>query len=146
MLRRKSLKRRVSLRSRKKGVRESKISSYKMDLQSKHSATLDEQKNHHPFRQSSLKKLGKRGLQWQRIRKELKERFRKAGITRCEICGSNFALGFAHRKKRAYCDEEELYKVALLCNDPCHREADSHGAQHMFDTINAIIKGRAIQP
>jgi hypothetical protein len=93
-----------------------------------------------------LKQLGKKGLQWQRIRKELKERFRKAGITRCEICGSNFALGFAHRKKRACCDEEELYKVALLCNDPCHREADSHGAQHMFDTINAIIAGRAIQP
>lgn len=36
--------------------------------------------------------------------------------------------------------------VALLCSEPCHRELDSKGHQHMFETVNAIIENRRIQP
>lgn len=60
---------------------------------------------------------------WNKVRAKLKVKFLEWGITTCELrykgCWVNNALGFAHRYKRALCDEQELYIVVLACNS-CH--------------------------
>jgi len=51
--------------------------------------------------------------------KKNKNNFQDKGITQCEICGSDYILRFAHRKKRRhYTKVEELSdfnEVLLLC-------------------------------
>jgi hypothetical protein len=89
--------------------------------------------------------IGPRTKQWVRIRNELKKRFAGVGITFCELCGSRFGLGFAHRKRRRNCDEAELHIAALLCTD-CHHSVDAHGSDHMYNAVNEIIRNRSVQP
>ena len=96
-------------------------------------------------RKKGMKRVGKKTREWDSIRKELKERFEKVGLTRCELCGSDWSLGFAHRKPRRYCDHDELYKTALLCQEH-HQECDAKGHEIMFLTINTIIENRKVQP
>jgi hypothetical protein len=77
---------------------------------------------------------------WENARRKLKQIFENAGITRCEVCQTDWALGFAHRKKRRHItDEKELMTVALLCN-PCHERIEYGG--DMFNQITAIIERR----
>lgn len=92
-------------------------------------------------RRTPMKRRGKRVDQWDRIRKVLKVQFERAGITRCEMCGSSYALGFAHRKPRRYCDESELAIVVLLCNE-CHRKVDSCGHENMKNMVEGLIAKR----
>jgi hypothetical protein len=88
---------------------------------------------------------GKKVKQWDAIRAKLKVAFAKAGIIRCEVCGIDNYLGFAHRFKRSKCSYEELHIVALLCNrDHDIFEAMSHEA--MFKEIDSIINRRRVQP
>lgn len=90
-----------------------------------------------------MPKLGLKGLQWAATRKKLKVRFEAAGITHCEMCGSSFALGFAHRKKRAnITTQEELEIVALLCNSPCHDAIEILPESEMGKQVDAIIASR----
>ncbi len=89
--------------------------------------------------------IGPRTKQWVRIRNELKKRFAAVDLTRCEVCGSRFGLGFAHRKRRRYCDEAELHICALACST-CHDDIDGHGPDHMYETVNNIIYNRFVQP
>lgn len=82
---------------------------------------------------------------WARIRKDLKKKFAKLGVTRCEVCGSDWALGFAHRFKRRFIvneiAEDELTVVALLCNS-CHDKIEFSGHENMKKAIDDIIKNR----
>lgn len=64
--------------------------------------------------------------------------------TECELCGSVFALGFAHRKKRRnITTQEELETVALLCNS-CHDKIEGLPESEMGKRIDAIIAARPI--
>lgn len=92
-------------------------------------------------RRTPMKRRGKRVDQWDRIRKFLKVQFERAGIVRCECCGSNFALGFAHRKPRRYCDESELHIVALVCQS-CHSVIDGSGHENMKNMVEGLIGKR----
>lgn len=60
-----------------------------------------------------MKQIGKKGRINQRANRELKKKFMALGIDRCEISGSNFGLGFAHRRKRReyYGQEEKLSDI-----------------------------------
>ena len=86
-------------------------------------------------------KAGRKTKEWNEVRAELKRKFSDMGITQCELCGRSDMLSFAHRKRRRFCDREELYNVALLCV-PCHESIDTQGSDFMFETINTIINER----
>lgn len=70
---------------------------------------------------------------WDKIRKSLKKEFEEKGITRCENCGTESFLSFAHRKKRREYynrdqkEEErqlgEFNECLLLCIK-CHEEIE----------------------
>ena len=79
------------------------------------------------MKRSPLKRLGKKGLAWEKVRRELKVKFQRAGITTCEIrghgCWYDNGLGFAHAKKRRNLGPGELSVVALACC-VCHDRID----------------------
>lgn len=80
--------------------------------------------------------------EWSRIRAKLKVEFERKGITRCEICNGNFALGFAHRLKRRFIvTDEEKRSVALLCQ-LCHDTIEFSGHTKMFVKITEVIEKR----
>lgn len=93
-------------------------------------------------RRQPMKRGGKRIEQWDRIRAVLKKQFLAASITRCEMCGSDYALGFAHRFPRRMCDEQELHIVALVCNYPCHKIIDGSGHANMKNMVEGLIAKR----
>ncbi len=93
-------------------------------------------------RRTPMKRRGKRVDQWDRIRAKLKIQFERAFITRCEMCGSSYALGFCHRFPRRMCDENELHIVALVCNDPCHKIIDGSGHANMKNMVEGLIAKR----
>lgn len=84
---------------------------------------------------------GGKTAQWDAARAKIKRKFEAAGITRCEVCGSDQFLGFAHRKKRRFIpkDDPELFVVALLC--VTHHDKIEHGG-NMFEEITNIIEKR----
>jgi hypothetical protein len=89
-----------------------------------------------------MRRFGKRGAAWNRVRASLKRDFDKLGIRFCENCGSTFNLSFAHRKKRRFITtEDELKCVALLCQI-CHEFIEYSGHDRMFETITRIIENR----
>lgn len=72
---------------------------------------------------------------WNKIRAKLKREFQEKGITRCELCGADNFLSFAHRKKRRYYynqdrkeEERQLgdYKEVLLLCVPCHERLETN--------------------
>lgn len=68
-------------------------------------------------------KAGKKVLEWQEIREQLKKEFAEKNITSCELkfegCTGNWALGFCHSKKRRFIEGNEIYEVILACSS-CH--------------------------
>lgn len=77
---------------------------------------------------------------WAKVRAEIKAEFAEMGVTRCEVCGTDGFLGFAHRYKRRHItDDAELRVVALLCVT-CHEKVEYGG--NMFEDVNAIIERR----
>lgn len=97
-----------------------------------------------------LKRAGKKTLAWEAARRLLKIRFLASGITTCEAmfphqCSRDWALSFAHSKKRNDIVGDEIYEVALLCPE-AHRIADAGSKEHMHETILAIINAREVQP
>lgn len=92
-------------------------------------------------------KPGKKTLAWNAQRQALKTRFESVGITTCElklggICMDDFALSFAHEKKRGDLLPGELVRVALSCS-ACHEyiERQIHKDQ-MYDIVHSVIEGR----
>lgn len=72
-------------------------------------------------------KQGKRGVMNAKANKILEELFLSKGITRCEICGSNFGLTWMHRKKKRYYNTvkemSDFNQVILACLK-CHSELE----------------------
>jgi putative intracellular protease/amidase len=83
-----------------------------------------------------------RAKKWPQVRAKLKRQFEAMGITCCEICGSSFALSFAHRLKRRFITTmDELATAALLCQQH-HTQIEHSGHERMFETITQIISSR----
>lgn len=94
------------------------------------------------MKRSPLKRLGKKGLAWEKCRRELKTKFKRAGITFCERCGYDNHLGFAHTKKRRNLGPGELSVVALLCN-ACHDQIEILPEPEMTKIVLDIITNRS---
>lgn len=68
------------------------------------------------------------------------------GITRCEICGTDFALSFAHRKKRRHynslaelTDEKEWVLACIDCHNK-YLEWDTEVRDIWFDKLRGTIR------
>lgn len=84
---------------------------------------------------------------WDAIRARLKPLFERAGLTSCEFgydgCLRNFALGFAHSKRRRNIMGDEIEEVALACAN-CHSDLDGHGEAHSIKAVRAVIAARLV--
>jgi len=97
-----------------------------------------------------MKKAGKKTKEWIDVRKELVDRFAKAGIVKCEIrhdnCQRDNYLGFAHLDKRTKLTKDDLYKVVLACQS-CHYWVEFETSRgFMRSYLSQIIKERRVQP
>ena len=80
------------------------------------------------MKRTPLKRMGKIGKRNVNANRKLKDLFVSKGITQCEMCGSTFALSFAHRHKRIWYREfpellSDFNQVLLLCV-PCHEKIE----------------------
>jgi hypothetical protein len=80
------------------------------------------------MKKTRLKHIGKIGKRNINAVRKLKEIFMDKGITQCELCGSTFALSFAHKHKRVWYREfpellADFNQVLLLCV-PCHEKIE----------------------
>lgn len=103
-----------------------------------------------PFRRDvsgnygGLKKVGNnsRSKGWRREWPGLKRELERAGITRCERCGSDYFLTPAHSLKRRHImNRTEMREIALLCQ-PCHSDLELSGEAKMYPAVRAIIAAR----
>lgn len=96
-----------------------------------------------------LPKTGKRTQQWEKVRRNLKPKFERAGITSCELrwpgCWKDNALGFAHAKHRRNLGPGELSIVILVCNI-CHDLLDKLPDEDTEHIVMKTISERKIQP
>lgn len=100
-------------------------------------------------KKKGMRQLGKRGLEWAKIRIELKEEFRAMGIERCEVCGSSFNISWGHAVKRRYLRKdapighpEHIKTVVLLCVSPCHESIEKLPHDQMRNRVMQIISER----
>jgi hypothetical protein len=77
----------------------------------------------------------------QQVNKKLRKLFKDKGITRCELCSSDWGLTYAHRhKRRWYYGQENLLsdfnQVLLLCLK-CHNriEYDQELTNQIFERL-----------
>lgn len=98
-----------------------------------------------PKRRRGLNPRGKKTVEWESIRAELKIAFARLGITRCELrypgCWTDDSLGFAHSKKRRNCSGRDLWTVILSCNG-CHDKIEVLPEKEMERIVLRIIAGR----
>ncbi len=84
------------------------------------------------------------------MRRNLKPKFEKAGITTCELrihpgCMRDNWLGFAHKRKRRNLGPGELSEVIIACN-PCHDAIEALPEGEMARIVTATITERVVQP
>lgn len=89
---------------------------------------------------------GKKTKQWSSDRRKLKEAFKAAGITTCEVklpgCWGGDGLGFMHsRKRRNVVTESDRTEVCLGCN-PCHDAWEALGEARMGELVREVIANR----
>ena len=86
---------------------------------------------------------GKKSLEWEELRKELKKEFDRKKINRCEArlegCWDKSGLTFAHPNKRRHC--EDLREVALACIN-CHDIIEKWPEKDMEEFVRNIINNR----
>lgn len=89
-----------------------------------------------------MKRIGKKTKAWDSVRRRLKIVFEAASITRCEVCGTDNGLGFAHSlPRRNIRTKEAMEEVALLCFID-HDRIDSSGHIKQYTKIREIIAAR----
>lgn len=91
-------------------------------------------------------KPGRKTLEWDQERARLKIEFEQMGVTECELrypgtCWHDYALGFAHSKKRRFLKRHELKHVILCCN-PCHNILESLPHDLMEVEVDQVIRNR----
>ncbi|HSE35658.1 MAG TPA: hypothetical protein VLG74_00055 [Blastocatellia bacterium] len=97
---------------------------------------------------------GKKTKAWDSARATIKRRFEKAGITTCELrgsekvphdCGNDNFLGFAHDAKRRKLAASDLYRVILICHF-VHDIIEVWPPEKMKAIVNETIENRKVQP
>lgn len=90
-----------------------------------------------------IKRIGKIGKRNVEANKILKEIFLEKGIVRCEVCGTDNFLSFAHRHKRDWYRScpyllSDYNQVLLLCV-PCHAtiEVSKEKTERLFETLRS---------
>lgn len=103
-------------------------------------------------------KAGKKTLEWEAVKKQLKIAFENAGITTCEVgpvlmndarywmqaekSRHNFFLTWAHGKKRRHLEENELVTLVALCCVDCHNFIEQLPEAEMQAIIEECIRIR----
>ena len=131
---------RPGFKNRGNGLARSAFVRKKADAEKKRVET----KRRARVRRAKLKKVGdnSKSKLWPRAWRKFKPKFERAGIDRCEECGSKYFLTPAHTLKRRHITNElELNEVAILCQ-PCHEKYELMGEEKMCKAIRAIIAGR----
>ncbi len=102
------------------------------------------------LKRTPMKRVGKRTLAWDSMRRKLKVAFQRAGITTCELqmdglCWWNDGLGFAHSRKRRNIPPGSplLAECALACNY-CHDIAEKMPESEMRSLILVVISERKV--
>jgi len=93
------------------------------------------------MKRTAFKRRGKAQEYWYECKQKLKQEYEERGITRCEICGTDFGLSFHHRSKRwTYIRRpEDLGKfsetilLCLICHDKL--EADKELTKLWFNKL-----------
>lgn len=93
-------------------------------------------------RKTPLKRTGTKTRAWESLRRILKREFAAKGVTRCEMCGTDNYLSFAHAQKRRKLNEAGLRVVALLCLR-CHDRIEVLPAAEMETEVTTLITKRA---
>lgn len=97
-------------------------------------------------RKAALRRVGKRGREWEQARAKLKVTFERAGITTCElqsaVCERNYFLGFAHSLRRRFIATPEQLNEVLLCCQPCHQLLDLCSAEDTASLVRKTIAAR----
>lgn len=97
-------------------------------------------------KRTPLKRIGKKGREWNAARKELKAECVRLGITQCEIrkigCQRDMFLTFAHSRKRRNITTPEQLREACLCCVTCHNEIELFPEQEMGDEVRRALASR----
>jgi len=77
------------------------------------------------MKKTPISRRGKANQYWYECKQKLKQEFMAKGITKCEICGKDFALSFHHRHKRRYYlgEKKKLlgsFNEVILLDAFCH--------------------------
>jgi len=67
-----------------------------------------------------IRKIGKKGKEWQRAKPKIIKICIAKKITRCEISGSNFLLSFHHIRKRGRQEADHTFEGTRLLNQEWH--------------------------
>lgn len=98
------------------------------------------------MKRTPLKRLGKKGHEWEKVRRQIKPKFERAGITTCELelpgCWFDNGLTFAHAKKRRNLGPGELSVVALACCH-CHDHIEAMPESEMGRIVMETIAKRS---
>lgn len=75
--------------------------------------------------------------QWAKNRAILKREYQERDITRCENCGTDSFLSFAHKFKKNDPRCEDTFQGTLLLCVPCHQkiEYDKEETEKMFKRL-----------
>lgn len=94
--------------------------------------------------------VGKKTLEWMRVRARLKRKFAALGITACELgyigCWKDEALGFAHGRKRRHLQGNEIEDLVILACGPCHDRIETLGPAGMLAIVQSVIAERNWNP
>ena len=78
---------------------------------------------------------------WDKERKKLKKIYEAKDITRCENCGTDQFLSFAHRYKKNDPRCEDTFVGTLLLCVPCHHEYDFGEKMGELDELFKKLRG-----
>lgn len=97
------------------------------------------------MKRSPLNRRGKKAIEYDKAKKIGDLQITKYNITSCELafpgCLGGLFLQRVHRKKRRFCDFEELCIYAIGCTF-CHRIAEEMTHEQMFDIVDLAIRNR----
>jgi hypothetical protein len=102
-------------------------------------------------KRKALKRIGSETRRWMEARKVLKDAYRTAGITSCELdiihdCNSWQFLTWAHGDKRRNLTKEELYSLVILCCVNGHQKIEKMPREDMRFIIERVIVNRSVDP
>lgn len=89
------------------------------------------------MKRTVMKQIGKQGRKNAKADKTSKSDLERRGINCCQLCGRTVALGRSHSNKRRH--SKDLTRVALLCNEPCHRFIEYRLGSEIREMVNDFI-------